>query len=116
MKSNAESRRPASDARLDAVFAALSDRTRRTMLARLAGGPANVTELAKPFNMTLQAVGKHVRVLERAGLIRREIDGRIHHCSLNPLPLRDAEAWLERYRRFWDETLEALSGHFERRS
>lgn len=99
--------------RLDLVFRALGDRTRRSMLARLARGPAIVGELAQPFSMSLPAVGKHLKVLERAGLVRREIDGRIHHCSLSPLPLHEAEQWLDQYRRFWEGTLAALSDHFQ---
>lgn len=98
--------------RLDLVFRALGDQTRRGMLARLAKGPAIVSELARPFSMSLPAVGKHLRVLERAGLVRREIDGRIHNCSLSPLPLHDAEQWLDQYRQFWEGTLAALSDHF----
>lgn len=103
----------AADERLDLVFRALGDRTRRRLLARLADGPARVTELAQPFDISLPAIGKHLRVLERAGLVRRRIDGRVHHCSLSPVPLRDAEQWLSKYRRFWDETLDALARHFE---
>ncbi|MEO8344099.1 MAG: metalloregulator ArsR/SmtB family transcription factor [Betaproteobacteria bacterium] len=101
------------DERLDLVFRALGDRTRRRILSRLTEGPAMVSELAKPFEMSLPAVGKHLRVLERAGLVSREIDGRIHRCSLSALPLHDANQWLDRYRVFWDETLDALTHHFQ---
>lgn len=101
------------DTQLDQVFRALGDPTRRRILKRLAAGPAMVSELARPFDMTLPAVGKHLRVLERAGLVRRNIEGRIHRCSLHALPLRDAEQWLSHYRRFWDQTLKALAEHFE---
>src|SRR3954469_8001919 len=93
------------DDRLDLVFSALGDRTRRRLIARLARDPATITELAAPFEMSLPAVSKHVRVLERAGLVRRAIDGRIHRCSLDARRLRDATAWLDEYRAFWDDTL-----------
>lgn len=103
----------AEDDRLDAVFHALADRTRRSMLARLAEGPAKITVLAAPFDMTLPAASKHVRVLERAGLVDRTIDGRVHRCSLNAEPLGDIERWVEHYRSFWDGTLDALARHVE---
>jgi DNA-binding transcriptional ArsR family regulator len=99
--------------RLDIVFGALSDRTRRKLVARLAEAPATIGQLAEPFAMSLVAVSKHVRVLERAGLVRRAIDGRIHRCSLDARKLREATAWLERYRMFWDETLAALAEYVE---
>ena len=104
---------PFSEDELDAVFHALSDRTRRALVARLADGPAKVTDLAAPFDMSLPAVSKHLHVLERARLVRRSVDGRIHRCSLGPRPLRDAEAWISRYRPFWEETLEALARYVE---
>ena len=106
---------PVLEDRLDAVFHALSDRTRRALVARLADGPAMITELAAPFKMSLPAVSKHLRVLEEAELIRRTIDGRIHRCSLGPEPLQDAEAWIEHYRPFWEGTLEALARYVEAR-
>ncbi len=95
--------------RLDLVFGALSHQTRRALLARLGKEPTNITDLAAPFDMSLPAVSKHVRVLERAGLVRRNIDGRVHRCSLDVAPLKDAERWLARYRVFWEETLEGLA-------
>ncbi len=98
---------------LDLVFKALGDQTRRELIARLADGPAMVTELAEPFSMSLPAVGKHLRVLEKAGLVNRAITGRVHWCSLNPLPLKDAGAWLVHYQRFWEATLGSLSEYFE---
>jgi DNA-binding transcriptional ArsR family regulator len=101
------------DATLDAVFAALGDTTRRRILARLAQGPASVTELAEPFAMTLPAVSKHLRVLERAGLLRRERDGWYHRCHLDPRPLGGAAAFLETYRPFWHHTLEQLAQYVE---
>jgi DNA-binding transcriptional ArsR family regulator len=97
-----------SDDRLDLIFRALGDRTRRALLARLASKPAMVTELAQPFAMSLPAVSRHIRVLERARLVVRNVDGRVHHCSLDLEPLKTAEAWLGHYRLFWQGQLEAL--------
>jgi len=96
------------DDRLDRVFHALSDRTRRALLARLSRQPAKVTELAAPFAMSLPAVSKHLKVLERARLVRRDVEGRVHRCSLRGEPLADVEAWLTQYRTFWEQSLEAL--------
>ena len=93
---------------LDGVFQALSDPTRRAILARLARGPALVTELAAPFPTSLTAVSKHLRVLERAGLLRRRVQGREHHCSIEPRALKGAAGWLAFYQRFWEDKLEAL--------
>lgn len=104
---------PLSEDRLDAVFHALSDRTRRALVARLAEGPAKITDLAGPFAMSLPAVSKHIRVLEQARLVRRSVDGRVHHCSLGPEPLRTAKQWLDRYRGFWEGTLESLAHYVE---
>ena len=103
----------AHDAKLDAVFSALGDTTRRRILARLARGPASISELAAPFDMTLPAVSKHVRVLERAGLMRRERDGWYHRCHLETRPLAGALKFLAEYRPFWEDTLEALARHVE---
>ena len=75
-----------------------------------------VTELAKPFDMSLPAVGKHLRVLEKAGLVHRAVSGRIHRCSLNAIPLKDAGEWLAHYEQFWGETLGALSAYIQRES
>ncbi|HEX4446396.1 MAG TPA: metalloregulator ArsR/SmtB family transcription factor [Polyangiaceae bacterium] len=102
-----------SDDQLDAVFAALGDRTRRAILLRLASGPASITELAEPFAMTLPAVSKHVRVLESAGLMRRERDGWYHRCHLEAQPLEGAVAFLARYRPFWEHTLDELAAYVE---
>lgn len=99
------------DDRLDRVFGALSDKTRRALLHRLEAGPAMVTELAEPFAMSLAAVSKHLRVLEAAALIERRIDGRVHRCSLAPAPLGEAQRWLERYCVFWQDRLAALARH-----
>ncbi len=104
---------PSAPDRLDRVFQALSDRTRRALLARLAEGSATVSELARPFPMSLPAVSKHLRVLEAARLVVREVDGRLHRCSLAPAPLLDVEHWLEYYRSFWDETLDALGRYVD---
>lgn len=97
---------------LDAIFHALSDGTRRAMLAKLAdGGPRTIGDLARPFDMSFAGASKHVKVLERAGLVSREIRGRTHHCRLDAERLREADQWMARYRRFWTsrlDTLEAL--------
>src|SRR5688572_8231404 len=103
----------APDETLDRVFHALGDRTRRALLARLAAGPATVTELAAPFDMSLPAVSKHIRVLEAAGLVERTIEGRVHRCALDAAPLRDAVEWLAAYRTFWTGTLDALAAFVE---
>ncbi len=96
---------------IDAVFAAVADPTRRAILATLASGERTISELAEPFDMSFYAVSKHVRVLERAGLLRREIHGREHRCRLEAQPLAAAAKWLDHYREFWDERLEALERH-----
>jgi DNA-binding transcriptional ArsR family regulator len=101
------------DDQLDRVFGALADRTRRRLLARLAKRPAMVTELAAPFDMSLPAVSRHIKVLERAHLVERAVDGRMHLCSLQPEPLKAVEAWLGRYRAFWTGTLDALARYVE---
>ncbi len=97
------------DEQLDRVFHALADRTRRKLLAHLVERPGTVSELAAPFAMSLPAVSKHIRVLERAGLVARSVDGRVHRCSLDAKPLRVAAAWLDPYRTFWTDTLESLA-------
>jgi DNA-binding transcriptional ArsR family regulator len=99
--------------RLDLILHALSHRARRSLLARLSAGPAMVGDLAKPFDMTRVAVSKHLRVLEKARLISRTIDGRVHRCALRPEPLREVEQWLAEHRVFWTETLDALARHAE---
>jgi DNA-binding transcriptional ArsR family regulator len=93
---------------LDRVFGALADPTRRAILSRLTRRPATISEIAEPFAMTLAAVSKHVRVLERAGLVRREVEGRVHRCSFRAAPLADAAHWMEHYRRFWEDRLDSL--------
>ena len=114
MMSSRPRERASLDDRLDLVFQALADRTRRALLARLAHKPSKVTDLAAPFEMSLPAVSRHIRVLERARLIRRTIDGRVHRCSLSAEPLHQAEAWLEHYRPFWEDTLDALASYVAR--
>ena len=93
---------PAAQGRLDATFAALADPTRRAILARLAAGEASVTELAAPFSMTQPAISKHLKVLERAGLISRDRDAQRRPSRLEAKPLAEATLWLERYREFWE--------------
>jgi DNA-binding transcriptional ArsR family regulator len=96
-------------ARLDATFAALSDPTRRAILARLAGREASLSELARPFGISLPGVHKHLRVLERAGLVTRATRGRVRRCRLVARPMREAARWIERYRRFWEAQFDALA-------
>ncbi len=93
---------------LDRAFSALGDSTRRAILGRLTQGAAIVTELAEPFDMSLNAVSKHIGVLERAGLLKREVRGREHWCSLNPLPLEQITDWTEQYRVFWEQRVHVL--------
>jgi DNA-binding transcriptional ArsR family regulator len=93
---------------LDPVFHALGDATRRRMLGDLAQTERTVGELAKPFAMSLAAASKHIKTLENAGLIRREVRGRTHWCYLNPVPLASAHQWLSDYERFWTNRLDAL--------
>jgi DNA-binding transcriptional ArsR family regulator len=93
---------------LDMTFGALADPTRRAMLARLSHGPASVSELGAPYEMSLPAVSKHVRVLERAGLIARRKIGRTHVCQLLPSSMKTAAEWIETYRSFWDTQLDSL--------
>src|SRR5215471_7905606 len=98
---------------LSSTFAALADPTRRAILARLAGGEATVTELAAPFAMSLPAVSKHLKVLERAGLIERSRTGQWRPCRLAAAPLRDVAAWMEPYRQFWDESYQRLDDYLK---
>lgn len=96
------------DARLDHVFHALGDATRRQMLRSLSGGQRTVGELAAPFDMSLAAASKHIKALERAGLVRRTIQGRTHLCRLEARPLEDAHEWIGFYQRFWSDRLDIL--------
>lgn len=96
---------------LDNVFGAIADPTRRAILEHLGHSSARVTDIAKKFPMSLNAVSKHLIVLERAGLVRREINGRDHICNLNLHPLREASAWIEEVRTFWETRLDAFEKH-----
>jgi DNA-binding transcriptional ArsR family regulator len=96
---------------LDSTFAALADSTRRAILARLSSGEATVTELAEPFEMTLPAVSKHLKVLERAGLVSRGRVAQSRPCRLEAAPLREAADWVESYRRFWDGSFDRLEDY-----
>jgi DNA-binding transcriptional ArsR family regulator len=96
------------EAKLDATFGALADPTRRAILARLADGEASVTELAEPFSMSQPAISKHLKVLERAGLIARSRDAQRRPCTIQARPLAEATLWLERYRQLWEQRFEQL--------
>jgi DNA-binding transcriptional ArsR family regulator len=96
---------------LNATFAALADPTRRAILARLALGETSVTELAKPFEMSMPAVSKHLKVLERAGLIARGRDAQSRPCRLEAGPLKEAASWIEEYRRYWEASLDRLEDY-----
>ena len=98
---------------LDRTFAALSDPTRRAILNRLARGESSVTELAAPFNVSLPAISRHIRVLEQAGLLARRKQGRIHFCTLVAAPLHDATEWLTGYQRFWETRLDSLASYLD---
>ena len=100
--------------RLDGTFSALSDPTRRAILERLRRGPATIGELAEPAGMSLTGLGKHVRVLEEAGLVTTEKVGRTRECRLGPGRLEDATRWIERYRRLWEHRLDGLEGYLEK--
>ena len=97
-----------SEARLSRTFTALADPTRRAILARLRRGSLRVTEIAAPFEISLNAVSKHLKLLERARLVRREVRGRNHYCSLDATPLGEAARWTAGYREFWERRLDAL--------
>jgi len=103
-----------SESQLDSVFHALSDSTRRAILARLADGEAQVTELATPFDMSLPAISKHLGVLEKAGLLHRHKDGRIRRCQLTAGPLENAADWVNVYREFWETRLDSLAKYLEK--
>ncbi|MDH3455373.1 MAG: metalloregulator ArsR/SmtB family transcription factor [Gemmatimonadota bacterium] len=98
---------------LDLTFGALADPIRRAILARLAVGATTVGELAQPFEISRPAISKHLRVLERAGLVQRTRDGRVSRCRLDASPMRDAAEWVDRYRTFWEQQLAALSKYLE---
>jgi DNA-binding transcriptional ArsR family regulator len=98
---------------LSRTFAALADPTRRAILGRLAGGERSVTELASPFRMSLPAVSKHLKVLERAGLIERGKEAQWRPCRLRAQPLKQADEWIEAYRRFWEESFDRLDAYLK---
>lgn len=100
--------------RLSTTFGALADPTRRALLARLTLGETSVTELAEPFDMSLPAISKHLKVLERAGLIARGREAQWRPCRLEAAPLKDATAWLEEYRRFWEQSFDKLDDYLQR--
>ena len=102
--------RPSTD-RLNAPFAALADPTRRAIVARLASGEASVIELGKPFHMSLPAISKHLKVLERAGLISRSREAQRRPCRLEAVPLKEVADWVEHYRRCWEQRLDRLSDY-----
>jgi DNA-binding transcriptional ArsR family regulator len=97
--------------RLSSTFSALADPTRRAILARLALGETSVTELAQPFDMSLPAVSKHLKVLERAGLITRGREAQWRPCRIEPRALKEVDDWLERYRRFWEQSFDRLDDY-----
>lgn len=99
---------------LNATFAALADPTRRAILERLSEGQAQVIELAEPFGMSLPAVSKHLRVLEKASLIRRTVEGRIHRFTVNPIPLSTAQSWIDEYQQFREQRLDAWEHYLEK--
>jgi DNA-binding transcriptional ArsR family regulator len=98
---------------LTATFSALADPTRRAILQRLASGECSVTELAKPFDMSMPAVSKHLRVLERAGLIARRRDAQWRHCRIEAAPIKEVAAWAERYRHIWEQRLDRLEAYID---
>ena len=102
--------------RLDTVFSALSHPSRRAIIARLSNGPARVTEIAEPFDLALNAVSKHLKVLEKAGLVSRTRQGRAHLIAFEAQPLLEAESWLKFYQRFWTDRLDRLEAALKPRS
>jgi len=98
---------------LDTTFSALSDPTRRAILARLTTGEVSVGELAKPFQMSLPAISKHLRVLEKAGLLGRTQEGRVHRLQLKVKPMKEAVQYIQEYRQFWEQQLDALGLYLE---
>ena len=99
---------------MSSTFSALADPTRRAILARLALGQTSVTELAAPFDMSMPAVSKHLRVLESAGLIERGRQAQFRPCKLNAEPLQQAQAWIEEYRQFWEQSFDRLDEYLQR--
>lgn len=104
---------PASNDRLSATFSALADPTRRAILGRLASGEASVSELAKPMKMTMPAVTKHLKVLQKAGLIRQERRAQWRPCYLVATPLKEASDWVDQYKKFWEESFNRLDDYLK---
>ena len=104
-----------SEEALDRLFGALADPTRRSLLARLSLGPAKVTDLARPYRMSLPAVSKHLRILEEAGLVSRQVSGRVHRLTLRGRRPEEVEVWLDPFRSYWAHALGALKADLERR-
>jgi DNA-binding transcriptional ArsR family regulator len=102
------------EANLDATFAALADPTRRAILARLALGETSVTDLAEPFEMSMPAISKHLKVLEKAGLIHRGREAQMRPARLNAAALKSAAAWIEEYRKFWEKSFDRLDAYLQR--
>jgi len=102
------------DSQLDSTFAALADPTRRAILARLALGETSVTDLAKPFEMSMPAISKHLKVLERAGLIDRGREAQMRPARLNPAALKTAAAWIDEYRKHWEESFDRLDAYLQK--
>jgi len=98
---------------LNLTFSALADPTRRAILERLSFGESSVTDLAEPFDVSLPAISKQIRVLERAGLLTQEKDGRVRRCRLEALPMKEAVDWIAQYRRFWEDQLDSLANYLE---
>ena len=98
---------------LDQVFGALADGTRREMIQRLSRGPATIGELGEPFGITKGAVSKHIKVLERAGLLRRDVQGRVHRCEIDPVPLEVVQRWVHDVRAFWEARFDDLSEYLD---
>jgi DNA-binding transcriptional ArsR family regulator len=98
---------------LDRTFGALADPTRRRILEHLARGDSCVTDIARPYSMSLPAVSKHLRVLEKAGLVRRRRDGRVHRLRLEASPMQEAQKWIEEYRQFWEESFDRLEEYLK---
>ncbi len=101
---------------LNSTFAALADPTRRAILKRLSFGDSSVTALAEPFDVSLPAISKQLRVLERAGLLTQKKDGRVRRCRLEALPMKEAVEWISQYQRFWEDQLESLANFLEETS
>jgi DNA-binding transcriptional ArsR family regulator len=105
---------PTAEDRLSVIFGALADPTRRAILARLADGDATVTQLTEPFSISMPAISRHLKVLERAGLISRSRSGQWLSSTLEAAPLKEATDWMEQYRRYWDENFDRLDAHLRR--